>query len=182
MRRHRRQAARGSRPTRDVVWGWNTIFGNQLPTTASPTSLLVSANGELDPVPDNQAQAYRDSTLVRCIINWTVSAVVNSGDNFNFFMGLIAWPNLTNLGAPPTFPFAFDGRWDWIWRREFGFQNSGPAAGQQIFFPTVQTDVESKAMRKFGSDLGLILVTDNTFGNENVFVSFDVRYAVKLPW
>jgi len=183
-----RRTPRRSGPKRDVIWGNAYGSGTVAPGEAIAVPLAVSASGFLDPTIQLQARVPTDATLVRLLTNFDAARATSPGDTGICFAGVIAWPVLDNIGPFDSFPLPQDGGWDWIWR--YAFTGSGDVSGlvdlNEHWFPNTETDRESHAMRKMGANLGLLLVIDNDVSfigtTQTQVLTFDFRFAFKLPW
>jgi len=187
VRRSLHRSARKSGPRRDVTWGSGRVWGNL--TTNDVAGEIIRPSNAGGPTPDG-VSAPADATLVRTICAFSVqTGVTSSGDIALPTMGLIAWSLATSSDAPDILPDPNDGTWDWIIRWAMPLANGTETDEYFQFFSAAANPMftESRAMRRYGTDMGLLFVISNgDQGEGSVSVplsfAFDVRYAEKLAW
>jgi hypothetical protein len=127
---------------------------------------------------------YTDPTLMAS--RWFLSIVAATGfieviPGAVVGVGLIAWSSKDdNIPAPGDTPLAVgDGELDWINRWLFPIpQGFNPDAGQ-IFQPMLDNVHLSKAKRRLGSDMGILLVAEAKNTTNDWTFSSDVRCLIK---
>jgi len=177
---HRRAgSSRGKSPRRNVTWGWNGVSINGFTGPGRSNFWIVAPAGAASD--GITPQLDTDNTLIRTISFWNVGGTLTADPSVEsqLFLGIIAWAG-ADAGAPDQTPDASNGAFDWVWRMPVNRPDVG-GGSVAVNFPTTEEMVHSRAMRKFGRDLGL-LGCISIVGEDSLSIIWDIRYAVKFPW
>jgi len=181
MVRSRRRSFRGgtTRPKRDVTWG----FYNNSQRLETATDFVIADWIAFPAIvgPTVAGTLPVDSTLIRMIVQAMFSGPIPDVDVGGAWMGLISWQWPSDT-IPDAVPLPQFGDFDWMWR--WPIPRVGLGGGTALGSITSEnTFINSRAMRKMGSDRGLLFVMNGNIDVSEDFGWFlDVRYAYKLPW
>ena len=125
-------------------------------------------------------------TLVRSRgdVEMFLTAVGASGDGFEGALGMgLASQNAVAAGIASVPTPITDIDWDgWVWHRMFSLHGSAATASEDNALPSRFFEIDSKAMRKVGTEMSLYLAFEMTeIGTAVMNLFGGVRVLIKLP-
>ena len=177
----RRSTFRGAQ-RRQTAWGVGPSTGGTSGGAQSTgaSGQILFTNGILPSVEGVTLIRTRGELLIRL----STAAAVNDGFHGAFGIGLAKGTAFTaGVGSVPM-PIAEEEGEDWIYHRFFSLlaQDANVTNGGGAMSAVLRIEVDSKAMRKFGTDdalYGALEVTE--VGAATVNINFNSRVLVKLP-
>jgi len=160
---HRRHSAS---PRRKVEWGHFDVRSEGGPLNLFDGDIITAwakwPSGFVDTNFVELPTEEKDDTLVRAMWwPYLIQTAIPASVTF-FHLGLIAWDTsnpadfdrqVINAGEAPD---PFFGGYDWILRKDYIMAGDSTGADFSFFYPTVDFDMQSRAMRKLPVGTGIL--------------------------
>jgi len=164
----------------EVAYGWA-----KWPAGLQNTGGSFGGTGQLEPV--DETLIHISCKFYATLQNFTAT------DAWYITAGVIPWESVfpsdfnNVLGSGADNPDPFNPSLDWVWRETFISCNDPATTGDYVaFFPTLDVEFSSRAMRKLPETTGLLVAVslnnpNEALGNPSVDCAFGLsgRYLVK---